>query len=110
MVVPPCAIGTKVEPLCGRERSGSPQGKSRAGARDQALEPLCGRDAAAAAGSPAEPVLSLSKDEIPIPPSGRGTCRPMRPFFAFNLRLVARGLLLFFPPRFWRTWEPGKLE
>jgi hypothetical protein len=73
MVVLPCAIGTK-------------------------LEPICGREAASAAGSPAEPVLSLSKDEIPIPPSGRGTCRQMRPFFAFSLRLVACGLLLFFSP------------
>jgi len=57
-VVPPCGMGTK-------------------------LEPICGREAALAAGSPAQ------RDEIPIPPSGRGIGRQMRPFFAFSLRLVA---------------------
>jgi hypothetical protein len=67
------------------------------------------------AGSPAQ------RDEIPIPPSGRGTGRPIRRFFAFSLRLVAGicfaesrrpraesclswlvacGLLLFSPPGF----------
>ena len=32
----------EVEPLCGRERSGSPQAKSRGEPRDR--EPLCGRE------------------------------------------------------------------
>ena len=36
---------------------------------DGELEPICGRESAAADDSPAE------RDEIPIPPSGRGTSR-----------------------------------
>jgi len=48
------------------------------------------------AGSPAQ------RDQVPVPPTGRGTRRQMRPFLAFSLPPVA-----VFSARFWRTWEPG---
>ena len=62
MAVPPCGMGTKLEPICGREAA-------------------------------RRPGVPRKRDEIPIPPSGRGTCRQVRPFL-----LLACGLLLF-------SWE-----
>jgi hypothetical protein len=73
-VVPPCGMGTKLEPICGREAAvaaGSPQAKSRAAARDQAPEPICGREAAVAAGSPQAKSRAAARDQPPEPICGR---------------------------------------